>query len=470
MRQPAWILSIYPIYALIFGILAVPELNSVFALICHQRYSTAEESADRSEFREQDLFKELNFCLGNEDSQADLSQFLIYRQLVPGLLGAISTPVLSYLSDRIGRKRILACTAIGPLIKDVFLLVLLWNPDMMNVHWLLAGYAMEGLSGEIIVAMATSQAYITDLAPQKERARLFSYIQAGTFLSLAIGPIIAGVLLTAFDSFRVIYEFAVCSHSLLFLIFLYILPESRPSSSRNISSVYDTNTDQGSGENGIQSAWASLKSMRSSSSSRQRNMIILGLVDFVVFGALMGLSPLQLAYPAYLFHWNPTTQSFALAFISSWSIIVLIVVFPTAMMFVSRWYKQISHTRTSLFEFGEIGAIKCCLALEVIGFIGISLAQNPGSFVLSCLVVSSAAPLCPLIVSCLMAHVPSHQSGQVLGFLTFVHAISRVTMPSTMNAIYSRTVGMFPAPLFIFLAIIHGVALVATMGIDGNYD
>ncbi|CAI7564936.1 unnamed protein product [Penicillium manginii] len=465
--SPAWIICLYSIYVMVFGILTVPELNSIFVLICHQQYSESENNLKnpigQSESKGPDLFKELNNCLGNEHAQVQLSQFLLYSEMTSGLLGALSTPILSSLSDRIGRRRILACTAVGPLIKEVLLLFLLWYPDSIDVYWLLVGYAIEGLSGGLIVSISTSQASIADLVPLKDRAKIFGYLQAGLFCTLVLGPIIAGVLLTTFGSFQFIFEVAACSHLLLVLTFSFILPESRQ---KHSTGSHMADTEQRSGESTIQSIWSSFESIRGSSISRRRNMAVLAFVDFVVFGIYLGISPLQLAYPGYLFHWTPTIQSVVMALTSSWSVLVLIVIFPTAMMLVRRCDRQASGI--PLLKFGEMGAIKFCLMLQVLGYIGISLAPTPGAFIISSLVVASSAPISPLLTSCLTAYVSDDQIGQLLGILSFLHAISRIVMPAVMNAIYSRTVGIFPAPLFIVLAIFQGVSLLATMGVKAD--
>lgn len=452
---------------LTFGILAVPELNSVLALICHQRYSISEISPGSSD-RTPDLFQELNYCLGNKHAQADLSRFLMYRQLVAGLLGAISTPILSSLSDRIGRRPILACTAVGPLIKDVLFLLTLWYPDFVDVHWLLVGYAIEGLSGEFIIATSTSQAYVTDLVPTNDRARIFSYLEAGVSFALTLGPTISGILLAGSHSFQVIFEFAICIHLLLAFTFLCILPESRKLTVGKGVDQDEVYTEQQSEAGCIQSVCSSFKSIRTSGASRQRNMGILTFVDFIRSGIIIGMVPLEFAYGAFAFHWKPTMQSFASALVSSWSIIVLTMLFPSAMTLVRRWSSRVNRTNVSVLEVGEVGAIKFCLMLQVIGYIGVSLTREPGPFIVSYLVVASATPMTPLLISCLTAHMPSHQSGQLLGILSFLHAISRVVMPAVMNATYSMTVGLFPVPLFLLLAIIYGLALLATMCIKAN--
>ncbi|KAJ5531989.1 hypothetical protein N7494_008541 [Penicillium frequentans] len=421
------------------------------------------------DYQAPDLFDELNKCLGNKNAQSSLSRFLIYGQITAGLLGAIATPILSSLSDRIGRRPILACTALGPLFYEALLLFILCYPDSVDMHWLLVGYAMEGLSGTIITAMSTSQAYITDVAPRRDRARLFSYMQAGNSFALAVGPIIAGVLLATFNPLQRTYTLAVCAHSVLFLLFFCLLPESRQPQSPNLADQESSSAGRLK-TNHLRTVLLSWRDIRASSATRQQNMAIMAMAEMVMFGVVFGLPSLQLAYPAFLFHWKPTVQSFVMSLFQSWSIVVLVFIFPTIMTAVRRYGSSGSYPTTipTIFNIGEVGAIKVGLLLQCIGYIGISLARKPGYFIFSSLVVASAAPLGPLLISCLTAHVPSHQSGQLLGLLSFLHAIARVIVPALLNATYSMTVGLSPAPLFLILAVINALLLLASMHIKTN--
>ncbi|KAJ5287335.1 hypothetical protein N7478_003021 [Penicillium angulare] len=459
--SPSWIIIIYTCYQIIFGILAVPELNATFALICHQRH-TGQTQKDAPNTR--DLAGELQQCFASEDAQADLSRFTMYGQMIAGLLGAISSPILGSLSDRVGRKPILACVAIGPLIYEAIMVSVLRYPDSINMHWLLVGYASQGLSGSLITVTSTSQAYITDLVRLRARARLFSYLQAALSLAASLGPVISGLLLTLPNSLENIYKSAVYAHLSLILIFLFVLPESRSSHLDNAERDEST-PEQNTSETYLQIFLQSLRSLKEYSTFLQRNIVILAGIDMFIFGILIGLFPLQLAYPAYLFKWQPTTQSFFTSMVNSWSILVLVLIFPMIMARVRRWKKITITPSLSLFNVGELGAIQASLALQIIGYVGIALARSPGVFIFSSFIVASAAPLTPLLTSCLTAHTPDHQSGQLLGFLSFLHAIARVGVPALLNATYSMTIGIYPAPLFLLLSIIIAGLLIASMSI-----
>ncbi|KAJ5920252.1 hypothetical protein N7516_011110 [Penicillium verrucosum] len=339
--SPSWVICVFAIYEFIFGVLAVPEFNATFALICRQRQSPSQ------------THPELEQCFANTDTQSDLSRFLMYRQIIAGLLGAFSTPILGSLSDRVGRKPILACTVAGPLIYEILMVIVLRHPDSIDVHWLLLGYAMEGLSGTMIAGTSTSQTYITDLTQPSSRARWFSYLQASYAFAGAVGPLISSLLLKMPNPFQSIFLLAICSHLSLLLIILFALPESRKTVSTGVT------LDQPPGESYVRVLLTPLKSIWESKGFRNKNMIILAGIDMIIFGNMIGLLPLQLAYPAFLFKWQPTTQSFFISLSYSWSVLVLVVLFPPIMTRFRRWNRRqgvpnLSAASTS----GELDAIQ----------------------------------------------------------------------------------------------------------------
>jgi MFS family permease len=463
--SPSWVVCVFTIYEFIFGVLVVPEFNSTFALICHQRYSPSQTHGDRP----RDLSAELEQCFANTHAQSDLSRFLIYGQVTAGLLGAFSAPILGSLSDRVGRKPILACTVIGPLLHEILVVIILRHPDSIDMHWLLVGYAMEGLSGTMIAASSTSQTYITDLTPCSARARWFSYLQASFSFAGAVGPLIASLLLTMPDPFQLIYWLAIGSHLSLLVFVLFALPESRNPDSSRRPDPEGVTLEQPPGESYVRVFLASLKPIWESKGFRNKNMIILAGMDMIMFGNMIGLAPLQLAYPAFLFNWQPTTQSFFMSISYSWSVLVLVILFPPIMAWFRRRNRRegVPNLLTASNS-GELGAIQVNLVLQMIGYMGIALSRAPSHFVVSSFVVASTISINPLLTSCLTAHVPDYQSGQLLGVLSFLHAIARIVIPALLSATYSMTVGIFPAPLFMFLSIVIGGLFLASIYIEDN--
>ncbi|KAJ6049127.1 hypothetical protein N7444_005843 [Penicillium canescens] len=325
----------------IFGVLAIPEFNATLSLICHQRYPLGRPAREPTE--------ELKQCFANKQAQSDLSRFLIYGQATAGLLGAFSTPMLSSLSDRVGRKPILACTVVGPLLYETLMVLVLRYPDWIDIHWLLVGYAMEGLSGTMITATATSQTYITDLTRHSARARWFSYLQAAFSFAGAGGPVVAGLLLTTPNGMQLIYQLAVGAHISLLLLILFVLPESRSPDSISRRDRDGDILESPPDERNLRGCLMSIRSIWESRVFRQKNMIILAVMDMIVFGNIIGLPTLQLAYPAFLFGWAPTTQSFFFSITCSCSVLVLTLVFPPVL--AQAIWASPSHKRLAITSY-----------------------------------------------------------------------------------------------------------------------
>jgi MFS family permease len=384
--------------------------------------------------------EELELCLGDKNAQADVSRLIVYCQFTAGILSAITAPILGSMSDRIGRKPILALSTTGILLYNAVMLLILRYPDAIDVRWILVGYAIEGLGGTYITAIAASQAYITDLSSPRERATLFSYIQACTSLAQAAGPLIAGILIAWINSFEGVYWVS------------FVLPESRWARSNDNPGInLDTSSMQ---ENPLQQVYSSCKSLWESSANRRGNLVILAVIEQFVFGVMTCLPPLQMAYSSYLFHWRPTTQSFYMALVNTWSILVLVVLFPVIMSVVRRHIRRKrNRTHSTVFNTGELGAIRTSLTLQILGYAGVALTRSPAWFIFSSLIFACGNPVTPLLTSSLTAHVPSEHSGHLLGMLSFMHAIGRITIPTALNATYSVTIGVFPQALFVVLAV-----------------
>lgn len=433
----------------------VPEFNASLALVCHQGYAPSTSRPDLS------LMEELELCLGDKNAQADVSRLIVYCQFTAGILSAITAPILGSLSDRIGRKPILALSTTGIVLYNAVMLLILRYPEAIGVRWILVGYALEGLGGTYITAIAASQAYITDLSSPRERATLFSYIQACTSLAQAAGPLIAGILIAWINSFEGVYWISFACYLLLTLLAIFVLPESRWARSNDETRINLDNSR--TRENPLQQVYSSCKSLWECSANRRANLFILAIIEQFVFGVMICLPPLQIAYSSYLFHWRPTTQSFYMALVNTWSSLVLVVLFPVIMSVVRRQIRRKrNRIHSTVFNTGELGAIRTSLTLQILGYAGVALTRSPAWFIFCSLIFACGNPVTPLLTSSLTAHVPSEHSGHLLGMLSFMHAIGRITIPTALNATYSVTIGVFPQALFVLLAGSVSVLLLAS--------
>ncbi len=100
----------------------------------------------------------------------------------------IATPILGQLSDRIGRKPVLAFSIAGTSLSYVVFAI---GIITKNIPLLFASRALDGLTGGNI---AVAQAAIADSTAPENRARSFGIIGAAFGIGFIIGPFLGGVL------------------------------------------------------------------------------------------------------------------------------------------------------------------------------------------------------------------------------------------------------------------------------------
>jgi DHA1 family tetracycline resistance protein-like MFS transporter len=101
----------------------------------------------------------------------------------------VFAPVLGALSDRVGRKPVLAVSLLGTAAASTLLGV---ASELPGALWLLfAARALDGVTGANI---ATAQAYVADVTAPERRARGMGLIGMAFGLGFVLGPAIGGLL------------------------------------------------------------------------------------------------------------------------------------------------------------------------------------------------------------------------------------------------------------------------------------
>lgn len=139
------------------------------------------------------------------------------------LMQLVATPYLGALSDRVGRRPVLIISQIGTVLS--FVLLGLAN----SLPLLFVARILDGISGGNI---STAQAYISDVAEEKDRAKAYGLIGAAFGLGFILGPAIGGVLSQGGNYALPAYVAAAISLVSL-LLTIFVLPESLPPEKRN---------------------------------------------------------------------------------------------------------------------------------------------------------------------------------------------------------------------------------------------
>ena len=104
------------------------------------------------------------------------------------LMQFFATPILGQLSDKFGRKKILAISLAGTSISYILFAIGIMTK---NIPLLFAARGFDGITGGNI---AVAQAAVADVTPPEKRARNFGLIGAAFGFGFVVGPYLGGKL------------------------------------------------------------------------------------------------------------------------------------------------------------------------------------------------------------------------------------------------------------------------------------
>ena len=403
---------------------------------------------------------------------------MLYAHLISGTLCAITSPRLGALSDRYGRRLILAVTALGMLFGDVVTIAAASYPDKISVYWVLVEFALGGLAGSFIATMAVIQSYAADCTPPAQRSMVFGYLHGCMYTGIAVGPVLGGLIIKATGDILTIFYVAFVCH-LTFIVFTSsVVPESlsqsrqliareryhaervkKPQRFRNpLTYIVD-----------IVRPLAILRPPHDQASEITRsNLILLSSVDTVVFGVTLGSASLLVMYSEYMFKWGNFESSVFLSIANSCRVGMLVVVLPLVYRLFSTRHLH-SHHRGSPSQSSsdtfDASVIRIAVFFDVLGYVGYGTAPNGPLFILAGVLASVGGIASPTLQSSLTTHVSSEETGELLGAISLLHALSRISVPAALHLIYSLTVGKATSTVFWFLAVTFGLALAAAWGL-----
>jgi len=147
---------------------------------------------------------------------ADVAPLIGVMTALYAAMQFVCAPVLGALSDRVGRRPVLLVSLAGAAVNYLAM-------ASASQLWLLfAGRAIAGLTG---ANMSVAAAYITDVSPERERARRFGLSNAVFGLGFIVGPVLGGVL--GDHSPRLPFIAAAVLNAGNLLLAWFALPESR---------------------------------------------------------------------------------------------------------------------------------------------------------------------------------------------------------------------------------------------------
>jgi MFS family permease len=353
------------------------------------------------------------------------------------------TPLIGALSDRYGRRPVIAVCVAGSLaglLLFALTLALPWQsrwPGAMAAGWplalLFAARLIDGMSGG---TAATAAAVLADISAPQERARAFGLIGVAFGLGFILGPALGGALATFGITVPLLLAALIAAVNLV--VVLLLLPETHPPEAR---SPLPRKRDL--------QPFAQLVRLLANRPVRR-----LGAAFFLFFLAFNGFTAVLVLYFKQAFGWGPTTS--ALAFL-------VVGVVATVV--------QGALIGPLVRRFGEWRLTLAGLGLVIAGFLLILLA-TPGAtgavqvFVALAILAGGTGLVTPSLRSLVSRRLDDGSQGAALGSLQGLQSLTGFVGPPLAGLAY-ESVGR-SSPFWFGTLLMAGVALLVAGGLPGQ--
>ena len=338
----------------------------------------------------------------------------------------VAAPVLGRLSDRFGRRPILAASQGGTALS---FLILGLSQDFTVM---LLARLLDGASGgNILVA----QAYVADVTKPEDRSRGYGLIGMAFGVGFSLGPLLglALVALPVAPEWRLRVPFLVAAgfSTLAWVLVLLRLPESLPRDVRARQAAR------------VVSRRGLVEALTTPGVAR---VIGLGTLAILAFAALEGTLSLYLGERQ---GWSPAGVLGGFAYLG----------LVTAMV-------QGGLVRRLAPKYGEPRLIVAGLALLALGFVGMALAAGAGAILLAVTLVGVGQGLATPTISGLLSRItPATEQGAIFGTYSSAQTLARMTNYLVANYLFGR--GTTAAPFWEAAAIALGALGLAAVALPG---
>lgn len=334
----------------------------------------------------------------------------------------VSMPLWGYLSDRIGRRPVLAISMAGHAISYIIM-------AYADSLWMMAFARIFG--GITSANLATAYAYIADTTDNKNRAKGLGRISAAFGMGFVLGPVIGGFLAggdsVAEANFMLPAFVAAGLSALSFLGILFFLPESRP----------------------VEKADAKMKkrpgigTMMQTAMQRPVVAMISGLCFLVITFVAMREAILPL-WAHFLHDMSPVDIGILLA-VSGGTVTLL----------------QLFAMGPLTSRFGEVTLVKSAIAFYAIGWAGLIVSSTLIQMSMALVFTAAATAMFQTCLQSLLSQqAGTHERGTIMSLYQSSSSLARFSGQAVSGTLYGQVgpnapfslgiLAMFPAMVLIF--------------------
>ncbi|CAN8096018.1 unnamed protein product [Discula destructiva] len=385
----------------------------------------------------------------SHEIQYQLAQLRSGKALFDGVAILLTAVPMGLLADRIGRKRVIATSIMGPLLSlcwTVFICMGNYGHGDKRLIW---ASSLFLLMGNLSSANATIYAMAADSCPPPQRSRYFYYLYSTFLVCELFAPALASVTIER----QLIIPFCVgfVCLALCFPI-LGIIPETHrvgashaPAFKRRPSKDRDETSPLLAVASNRPSTPPSQPSRNLLGVLRNKNILLAFFVLFV--GALrQGTVSVLLQYAAVRFHWPTSQTAMLVSAIAASNIVLFLFILPQIVAFLTSKCRIVPQ----IIDYNVVSA---SLAILAVGATLMGLASSMMGLIFSVLFFATGYGTRVAVLSLITAWTDEDTRASTFGFAQVVEGVGRMCGDPILLGIFAQAMDfkgvMMGLPFFV---------------------
>lgn len=399
--------------------------------------------------------------------QGELSFLTSIVTFFTGAFSCLMSGKMGELSDRFGRKPILAIVALTTLLGRCFTAYLLMDGRTYHRGLFILSSVVEEMTGGNTVVVSVSSSYITDIVEPHERIVSLGFMIGTLYGGLAIGPLLGNIVIKYIGHGNDIYALyaglVLCA--LFALILVFVIKESRPMKlrrksqsthlRRKASFTSSIHSSQSTSMYNQFQLWrivdifSPLKKLWIAKHPEQGfkpriNVLIMIFSDCVLSLASAAYTSTLVLYTTYYFNWGTDNIGYYVSMVGFSKSFCLYAVSPVLLHFL----KKFLTIKKKSIDSVDLAVIFIGLIFDSLGPLTVIFATQSSQVYLSAIFASLGALAGPTIQSSIVKYVSETQTGEVFGAIALIKNFILCLGPPIFLQIYSKSVATFPTLVF----------------------